>query len=102
MGNADDANCLAGRAMFELINCGFITAIATETYVSLCDQLGNGLLNMGSGFAVFFIGYNLAFIVFLLGYKRWNRKYHEGYTMDAGEDHKGNWKSDGETAGAEG
>jgi hypothetical protein len=99
-----DTDCEAGRAMFELLNCGYFVAVATETYDALCNQIAGGLMNLANGFAIFFLGYNLAFFVFLLGYKRWNRKYQEGYGIDVDGDGEadGNWKSDGETAGVEG
>merc|ERR1719478_1390119 len=37
---------------------------------------------MGSGLMLFFFGYLCSFVVFILGYKRWNRKYQEGYDVD--------------------
>jgi len=101
-------NCMAGRALFEIVNCGYIVAFAREAYNSVCTMMTGGLMNMATGFLMFFLGYNLAFFTFLLGYKRWNTHYTEGYRVDLDGDGKTDGAEDGyindarsDTAGVE-
>jgi len=79
-------SCKAGRAMSSIVNCGFLEILATETYDAVCSKMAGGLMAIGSGLMTFFFGYMLAFLTFILGYKRWNRKYQEGYAVDAETD----------------
>jgi hypothetical protein len=101
-GMDNEANCAAGRALFGIVNCGFMATFASKSYNSICTLMVGGLMNMSTGFLMFFLGYNMAFFVFLLGYKRWNVSYIEGYRVDLDGDGKTDGDADGYISEARG
>merc|ERR1711871_1565732 len=98
-GEDKEAQCKGGRAMYDVVNCGFIVAFARESYDSICTMMVGGLMSMATGFLMFFLGYNMAFFTFLLGYKRWNTNYTEGYRVDLDGDGKTAGEDDGDKKG---